>query len=91
VFLYIIRDQSHRYKLGIAGNPTKRLAQLQTGCASRLQLVHQIEINPGIPALGFEKRVHSWFLGQRCVGEWFKLSEAEVDWLKTIQTAAQMY
>jgi hypothetical protein len=61
-------------KLGISGNPGRRVSQLQTGCADRLQLFHSEPI--GDKKL-FERLLHRDLGYLRMIGEWFNLTVAQ--------------
>lgn len=76
--VYIIRcGRSQAFKVGVSKNPQRRLAQLQTGCPSRLSIVfHQ----PVRDAWAVESTVHATLRshGAHVMNEWFKLSDDEV-------------
>jgi hypothetical protein len=58
-------------KLGISAKPERRVSQLQTGCADRLQLFHSEPI--GDKKL-FERLLHRDLGYLRMLGEWFNLT-----------------
>jgi Meiotically up-regulated gene 113 len=55
-------------KIGYSANVSKRMAQLQTGAACKLQL---LAIFPGADR-GVEKRLHEALSDHRLEGEWFR-------------------
>lgn len=55
-------------KIGYSANVSKRMAQLQTGAASKLKL---LAIYPGADR-AIEKRFHELFKEYRLEGEWFR-------------------
>jgi hypothetical protein len=69
-YVYIIKNDKNKYKIGRSKNPSKRLKQLQTGNNSKLYL-----IATALGDIHLEKRLHKMFFYSREVGEWFNLSE----------------
>lgn len=66
--IYIISN-GKQYKVGFSKNPTRRVKQLQTGCADKLELKYSIEIEKA-PIRLIELVAHKQF-GNRILGEWF--------------------
>ena len=56
-------------KVGVACDPTRRLAELQTGCPDKLRL---LATRPG--GIQEEHRLHAQFAQSRIRGEWFRPS-----------------
>jgi hypothetical protein len=73
-YVYLIRGNDGRYKIGIAKNPKKRIRQLQTGNSDALTL---IETYQSENASKIESSLHNRYSHVRNVGEWFDLSVAE--------------
>ena len=73
-YVYLIRGNDGRYKIGIADNPMKRIRQLQTGNSDPLTL---IEIYQSENARKIESALHNRYSHARNVGEWFDLSVVE--------------
>lgn len=73
------------YKIGVTKNTKKRMGNLQIGSPSRLTLVHSFSV-VGMygDAWGWEKMLHSRFENKRRHGEWFALSNDDVQWIKQI-------
>jgi hypothetical protein len=68
--IYFIRCPMLRaIKIGQAGNPHKRMAEMQVGCPIDLVMYGIFQA----PA-GTERKLHAQFRGQRIRGEWFKES-----------------
>lgn len=65
-------------KIGIATDPWKRLAALQTGSPTKLRL---IAAGPG--GREREKTIHATLSGYRSHGEWFSLPDREIAALST--------
>ena len=70
-FIYFIQA-ADLCKIGYTKDVDARLAQLQTGCPTRLQLIHTYEVK-NTSAKVLEKAVHEHFRYRRVVGEWFNI------------------
>lgn len=71
-FLYVVRGDHNRVKIGITANPNARLAQLQTGSAFPLEFAWI-----GAPqgqAIGIEYDAHQMLANYRHSGEWFEVA-----------------
>lgn len=74
--VYLIKGRGGEYKLGRTGlDADRRRAQLSTGSAVELEIVHEIKTDD--PA-GVEAYWHRRFADRRLRGEWFKLTAADV-------------
>jgi hypothetical protein len=60
-------------KLGISGDPDRRVGQLQTGHAERLQVYHREPVAAEKARL-FERLLHRDINYRRTRGEWFDLT-----------------
>ena len=60
--------------MGFSNDPQKRLKQLQTGHAEKLELYYQHEVDDGRL---YEGLLHKSFAHQRRLGEWFNLTVGE--------------
>jgi hypothetical protein len=70
-FVYAIECDGN-IKVGVARDPVKRLATLQTGSASKLRLIHQRDFEWREQAHRAEAGVHDELRGQHVNGEWFR-------------------
>ncbi len=76
-FLYVIAAYpAGPVKLGLSGDPPRRLRQLQTGQAERLVLHHCEAVEAARGSL-LERLLHRDVRHQRQLGEWFAMSVAE--------------
>lgn len=67
-FVYFIQaGEDGPIKIGVATEPFKRLAELQTGNPARLRIVAIVEGDTGM-----ERALHDRFAEHRLEGEWFK-------------------
>lgn len=75
-FVYFIKDESGRTKIGSSIDPENRLKQLQTSCADRLTLIGSIKSDEH---KFIEKKIHKQLKDLRISGEWFGIARAVVE------------
>lgn len=76
-FVYVIENMDNgAIKVGVAQDPEKRLAQLQTGNVSELCLVYQSYVCSN--AFNIESLVHQHFEDKHIRGEWYSASKDDV-------------
>jgi hypothetical protein len=85
-YIYVIYD-GNRHKIGRAKNVQKRLAQLQTGSASRLTIVYSRAFEDYIAA---ETAIHQILAAYRREGEWFALDRQAKVLLEKIMTLSNL-
>lgn len=71
----------HIYKIGVTNNLIKRFAGLQGGSPVQLRIVTSWDVPDE-----FELYLHERFDGSRLHGEWFNLSKADIELLKSCST-----
>jgi len=74
-YVYIIRccnGKNYPIKIGVADNPEKRMAELQTGSPYGLVLPSKIEMPSRKSAYELECWLHKRFDSARMSGEWFR-------------------
>lgn len=79
-WLYVVKCQD-RYKIGRTIDLNRRLLELTKQVPFPLSLVHKshhADINT------IERSVHTKYEDQNIMGEWFKLTEGDLEWLKTL-------
>ena len=76
--IYLARQEgTSLYKIGITKNdPKLRILQLQTGNAAPVELVESFQTSHNFK---METALHAQFSLKRREGEWFELSQEEVD------------
>lgn len=78
--IYLISSEYENvtfYKIGwTKRDPSKRLKELSTGNSQNLQ-IQKIYVSKYGPRI--EANLHRIFSNKRCNGEWFKLSEEDLD------------
>ena len=84
-YVYLIGeiDNKGRYKIGStkAKDVSKRLKQLQTGNSSELFIKESYETEH---PLKLEKMLHNHFKSSNLIGEWFELSESDIEAFKGV-------
>lgn len=90
-FLYVIsaRPDTGPCKIGVTLSPEKRVKQLQTGHAEKLQIIHTEPIGDSDRAKAFEKLVHRQIAHYRCQGEWFSITAEQA--IREITFAVMTY
>lgn len=83
VYLIGNKEIPNTYKIGVTNskNVNKRLKQLQTGNSSELYIKESFETEYPFKV---EKMLHNRFKTSSLVGEWFELSENDVEAFKGI-------
>ncbi len=88
-YMYIISDNNGYMKIGIAKDPEKRVKQLQTGHATKLDILFTEEFYcRRSHLLKIEKLVHRKIrsMTPRMKGEWFEIPMEDLEEVKTIIT-----
>lgn len=75
-FVYLLRAENGTYKIGRARNVQQRLHDIAKFVPFRVELMHVIA-TPDMPRL--ESRLHRCFADRRVNGEWFALTDTDVD------------
>lgn len=81
-FVYLIRAENGLYKIGKAKNVSTRLQPFSVHFPMKWDLVHSFRSNNYSDA---EKNLHGVYAEKRDIGEWFKLSEEDVNHIMAIQ------
>lgn len=81
--VYLIQDISATgyCKIGLSSKLNKRLSSLKTGIPMELKVIHVIKTTN---MKNVEKGLHARFAKQRKSGEWFNLSQDDVDYIKSL-------
>lgn len=69
------------YKIGFSATPRKRLRQLRTGSPFPITVEHELRTSF---YRDIERRLHLRFEAKRGEGEWFKLDERDVAYIKSL-------
>ena len=72
-------EQTACVRLGDLVTLSTEYASLQTGCAYPLEAVSLIRTQHH----GLERALHRKYAAQRQLGEWYALSEADIEWINT--------
>lgn len=75
--VYLLKEsESNYYKIGISKNPSARIKQLQTGSAGKISLSKTYASEY---ASKIESTLHRRYTDSRIRGEWFTLTERQVN------------
>lgn len=76
--VYLIRNEHSEYKIGYTNRVIeKRLNELQIASPHKLEVVNTFETDSDAPLI--ESILHRRYAATRLMGEWFDLTEHEVD------------
>jgi hypothetical protein len=78
VGVYLMRIEGGPSKIGLSLDPENRMRQLQTGMPFKLHLVHVVWCDSLVDAVKTEQEWHLILTLWHIRGEWFDLSEAEI-------------
>lgn len=76
--VYLIRADNNLYKIGLSADVKRRLQGLRATCACDLELLGEIDTED---MYALEGVLHALFVERRDHGEWFVLSESEVQYI----------
>lgn len=79
-YVYLLHDGEF-YKIGMSGQPDKRLAQLQYQDGREYTIVALI---PTEDNRRLEKELHKRFHSKRVKGEWFSLAPEDIAWITAL-------
>jgi hypothetical protein len=81
-FVYLFKLETGHYKIGLSENPERRSKEVVSGLPFSIEILHTIPTNQ-MECLEYE--LHDRFKAKRYAKtEWFNLSEADVESIKTI-------
>jgi DNA-binding XRE family transcriptional regulator len=83
-YVYLFKADGGFYKIGMSKSPGTRLASFNA-LPFNIRLIHQIETDS---RRRLEKILHATYAACRVAGEWFALSEADVEGLLGLQSVA---
>lgn len=66
--------EPERMKIGITGNLSRRLSELETGSGQEMACIYHISFNERSSAQSAEQLLHRVFYEHRLKGEWFKFN-----------------
>lgn len=81
-YLYLLKCGEH-YKIGFSNTPKRRLKQFRTGSPLPVLLVHTIKT---AFYRQIEQQLHYKFAKKRVRGEWFTLDDADVEYIKSLNS-----
>lgn len=83
-FVYLIGNRKQKiYKIGLSRQPKERFKAFNTKLPFTVEILHQIEATDMKKA---EKLLHDWMKDKNTHGEWFNLSQKEIDFICKLVT-----
>lgn len=82
-YVYILKS-GDLYKIGQSAKPRKRFRQLRTGSALPIEVVYMTK-TPHYKVV--EKILHNRLASKRVRGEWFALSEVDIQYIKQMDNS----
>ena len=79
-YVYILRAKN-LYKIGLSGNPEGRRTTIQTARGEKVELLFFYKPSQRNPLME-EAFLHDHFDGKRYHGEWFKLTNEDIEYIK---------
>jgi len=78
-YVYVIRvADTDIHKIGLARDPLRRLANLQSGNHQPLYLIHTTSCPSREQAASLEKAIHEELSSEHCRGEWFEAPQERI-------------
>jgi hypothetical protein len=85
--IYLIRSDNGFYKIGRSANAVARFKNLTVQLPYKLELLLVIETDDTVR---LEKELHERFHHCRSRGEWFALSDEDVEWIKSYSATSEL-
>lgn len=76
-FVYLMRSENDKYKIGYSKDPKKRLKSLQNDTPFALECLRVIQTDD---MTKLERDMHKHYKDRRIVGEWFSLNDEDVSY-----------
>jgi hypothetical protein len=80
-YVYLIKNSEGHYKIGKSVNPSKRIESLGVVLPFPIEAVHIISSNR---MSKLEKELHGRFEDKHIAGEWFELTQDDVEYIKSL-------
>ena len=77
--VYVFRDTKGLYKIGVSNDPVRRMADIRRTHPDEYECLHLI---PTENAFRLESFLHDYFASKRVHGEWFRLNERDMIYLR---------
>jgi hypothetical protein len=82
-YVYLLGSPDGYCKIGRAKTLTSRLTSIALQLPFKVELLHSIKVSDPVWA---ERHLHQKFASCRMNGEWFLLSDADINWIKSLTT-----
>ena len=80
-YVYLIKGENGRYKIGASYDPKQRLNQLKLSSSENHELIHIIETSNNYK---LERELHTLFNNKKSHSEWFDLTEEDIEYIKSL-------
>lgn len=84
-YVYLVKSVSGHYKIGKSINPHDRIRTFGVKLPFEVEIIHTIK---SLQYHALEKFLHAKFDDKRVNGEWFNLSDDDVDYVKSLAVQA---
>jgi RNA polymerase subunit RPABC4/transcription elongation factor Spt4 len=81
-YIYLLKMLDAFFKIGLSRNPDHRIIGIGTGLPFTITKIHEFRC-PKTNSI--ESMLHKLFEDKREKGEWFRLSQEDVEWLKSFE------
>ena len=82
-----IDDNANLVKIGVSINAPRRKLQLQTKLPFKIKIINQIKVKRPYK---LEKKIHKKWSHKKVKGEWFKLKEEDINYIKNIENLKEV-
>ena len=80
-YVYLLQSPRSMYKIGRTGDVKKRLLAIKREYPIKIRLIHSFYCDDSVKV---ESYLHMMFYEQQLQGDWFRLSDEQVEWIKTV-------
>lgn len=80
-YIYVLESDDGYYKIGQTGSLQNRVKALKIQLPFKVHLLHRVAVSDPSAA---ERQLHQRFKDRRMNGEWFRLSQEDVEWLTSL-------
>ena len=77
-YVYLVKGENNRYKIGCSKNPKKRIESLRLSSCENHIFIHSYCVDDMYTE---EQRLHHKFTDYRCHSEWFDLPSEAIDYI----------
>lgn len=78
--IYLVKNNSGLYKIGVSKNPEQRIRNISTQTGQKIETIHISDLMDN--GNNVESRIHHLYSDKRHLGEWFTLTNNDIDNIK---------